>query len=348
MATFAKSTFNASIYSASRPTYPTQLFDYIFNHHRRKPNAGWKRAVDLGCGTGQATIQLHPFNEVIGLDPSENMVKAAVANSAFFPTSSTGASLGGNHKFQFRRGNAEDLSSAGIENESVDLVIAAQACHWFDWSKVWPEMERILRVGGTAAFWIYSEFRLPEYLSVTPIITAYAQGGDPLTSLGPHFERPGRTILENHLLDVPSPDRVQQTTRLSNEERVYFAGDYHTKTLPASQTLPVIMQKEMRWRDLLGYFRTWSSLYKYHELYPGDKVRAHDGRFLEDLETASTLTNEGAEEKDIDVGGGDIAVRFWKDLRSAALEEKAGEARVGVNETLVVEWPLALILVSKV
>lgn len=52
MATFAKSTFNASVYSASRPTYPKQLFDHIFNYHRRKPNAGWGRAIDLGCGTG--------------------------------------------------------------------------------------------------------------------------------------------------------------------------------------------------------------------------------------------------------------------------------------------------------
>lgn len=28
------------------------------------------------------------------------------------------------HKFQFRRGNAENLGSAGIGNESVDLVVA--------------------------------------------------------------------------------------------------------------------------------------------------------------------------------------------------------------------------------
>lgn len=62
---------------------------------------------------------------------------------------------------------------------------------------------------------------------MTPLITAFAQGKDPVNSLGPYFERPGRTILENHLLDVPSPERVidKERVKLINEERVYFAGE---------------------------------------------------------------------------------------------------------------------------
>ncbi len=55
MATFAKSTFNASVYSASRPTYPSQLLEYIFDFHRRGASQGtasFQRAVDAGCGTG--------------------------------------------------------------------------------------------------------------------------------------------------------------------------------------------------------------------------------------------------------------------------------------------------------
>lgn len=53
MATFAKVTFNASIYSKSRPTYPQKLFDYIFNYHRNHSAATWDVALDLGCGTGE-------------------------------------------------------------------------------------------------------------------------------------------------------------------------------------------------------------------------------------------------------------------------------------------------------
>jgi len=48
-----------------------------------------------------------------------------------------------------------------------------------------------------------------------------------------------------------------------------------------------------------------------------------------------------------DVRGGDIAIRFWKDLRENALKETP-EARVGAEDNVLVEWPVALILTRKV
>lgn len=73
----------------------------------------------------------------------------------------------------FHQGQSEDLNAL-LPSGSVDLVISgsyvhfiikrsqdrpyhlftAQACHWFNWEKVWPEVTRILRTGGTAAFWV--------------------------------------------------------------------------------------------------------------------------------------------------------------------------------------------------
>lgn len=35
MATFAKKSFDAAVYAASRPTYPKALFQFIFNYHER-------------------------------------------------------------------------------------------------------------------------------------------------------------------------------------------------------------------------------------------------------------------------------------------------------------------------
>ncbi|TFK36215.1 S-adenosyl-L-methionine-dependent methyltransferase [Crucibulum laeve] len=333
MATFAKSSFNAAVYSASRPTYPAKLFECIYNYHGRSKDTCWERAVDIGCGPGQATVLLRDrFREVIGIDPSEPMIQKARANFK-----AHGSSSEHNGVLRFIQGSAESLNET-LEDDSVDLLIAAQAAHWFDWSKVWPETRRVLRKNGTAAFWIYSELRFPEHPSLTPLITDYAQGDNPQTSLGPHFQRPGRTILERHLVDVPNPVDVGEKG-LGEVERIYFSGDYHP-SLPSSQTRPVILKKQMRWRDLLGYLRTWSSLHTYHELYPEDKNKL-DERFPEDLRTSNTQVDR----EDIDVRGGDIAIRFWKDLREKAQEDGA---RVGVEDTVNVEWPVALILARRI
>lgn len=57
---------------------------------------------------------------------------------------------------------------------------------------------------------------------------------------------------------------------------------------PQADVRPVLMQKEMRGRGLLAYFRTWSPLLTYHEKYPEDLRRADDARFLaEDLARAA-------------------------------------------------------------
>jgi hypothetical protein len=75
---------------------------------------------------------------------------------------------------------------------------------------------------------------------------------------------------------------------------------------------PVILRKRMSWDELLGYFRTWSSLHTYHERHPADRERSD----------------------------GDIAVRFWNELKDGAAA-KSNEEKVDV------EWPVAMILVKK-
>ncbi|KAK0442114.1 S-adenosyl-L-methionine-dependent methyltransferase [Armillaria borealis] len=272
MATFAKKSFNASVYAASRPTYPKALFDYIFAYHESGPR--WDLAVDLGCGTGQATIELTPFKKVVGVEPGEKMLDAA---RKYLNERIEGS------RFEFVNSSAEDLSF--LAPSTVDLVIAAQAAHWFDYSKLWPELDRVLRPSGTVAFWVYSEFRLPAYPSLTPLITDYAQGTDPATSLGPHWQRPGRTILENHLLDVPEPS-------WGKTDRVYFTGS-HYPGLPSP--LPVILRTKTTWGALLTYFRSWSSLHTYLE-HGGEGIEV---RFWNALrEGAAKEGNTAVEESD--------------------------------------------------
>ncbi|KAK2467135.1 hypothetical protein APHAL10511_000684 [Amanita phalloides] len=374
MSTFARSSFNASIYASARPTYPRKLFKRILAYHKRSPDAKYDLALDLGCGTGQATRHLVHFHRILAIDTSETMLSAARPLFATSPWSD---------KVTFAQGHAEDLRAIGVEDASVDLMISAQAAHWFDWTKAWPETRRVLRKGGCAAFFIYSEFKLSAYPSVNEVITRYAQGKDPATSLGPHFERPGRTILENHLLDVPhpstilipspsSPPSIMDPTGcgLGDVERVFFAGltpppslnlppttrpvrlghaladaeHPPTASVPLTKVEhnPIVLTKTMTWLELLAYIRSWSALHNFSRAYPEDKATAADERFLKEDIDLLDVNDRAVQELHLDEG--DIAVRFWKDLREGA--SNTGGAS-GVLDKVEVEWPVAMLLVRR-
>ncbi|KAI0266337.1 S-adenosyl-L-methionine-dependent methyltransferase [Gloeopeniophorella convolvens] len=300
MATFASATFNTARYAAARPTYPKQLYEFIFNYHRRDATAKLETALDLGCGTGQATVELTPFGRVIGVDPSAKMVESARAALAKTRPADSA-------KFQFEKSSAENVSI--LRDGSVDLIVAAQAAHWFNFDKVWPEVARLLRPGGSVAMWGYSEMRLTKFPSLEPLITDYFNGTDPRNSIGPYWEQPGRSILDGHLLKVPSAKDVLPD-KFSEFERVFFTGD-HFAELPSPH--PVLMRKRISWDDLLAWLYTVSALHTFHERFPADKEHAD----------------------------GDIAVRFWKKLREAT------SSHPGNAEGIDVEWPLALLLARR-
>ncbi|EIW75436.1 S-adenosyl-L-methionine-dependent methyltransferase [Coniophora puteana RWD-64-598 SS2] len=306
MSTFGKATFDTAVYATSRPTYPRSLFDFIFRYHERNKGARWDRALDLGCGTGQATVELTPFRKITGIDPSAKMVEGA-REMLSKQTVST-------EQFDFVQSPAEKLDS--VEDGSVDLVIAAQAGHWFDWNKMWPELSRVLRKGGSASFWIYSEFRVSRHPSLTPLINQYAQGTDKLNSVGPYWQQPGRSILENHLLDIPEPNTIVPGG-FSDFERVFFTGS-HYPDLPSPRS--VILRKKMTWLEFYGYLQTWSSLHTFREANPSDAKQPE----------------------------GDIATRFYKALMEG-VQRESGDGTKEVKETdeVDIEWPVAMMMVKK-
>jgi SAM-dependent methyltransferase len=279
------------------------LYDFIFQYHERNEDARWDRAVDLGCGTGQATIELTPFKRVTGVDPSSKMIEVAqgILEKKLLSTS----------QFEYVHGSAENLSF--LEGSSVDLVISAQASHWFDWNELWPELARVLKKNGSAAFWSYSKFRFTRYPTLTQQIDAFVQGVDPLNTIGLYWEQPGRSIINNHLVEVPEGNEVVPGA-FSDFERVFFTGD-HYPSLPSPRS--VIMCKKMTWNDLLSYINTWSSLHTFRLRNPTDAEKPR----------------------------GDIAVRFWKDLMEGA-EREDGRTVEGHDE-VDIELPLAMIMVKR-
>ncbi len=94
------------------------------------------RVLDIGCGTGLASIPLivNGF-EVVGIDASPAMLAKA---RAAYPQA------------RWVAGRAEALP---FEDDSFDLVISAQAFHQVDRGAAMEALVRVLRPGGIAALW---------------------------------------------------------------------------------------------------------------------------------------------------------------------------------------------------
>ena len=109
----------ANNYAKSRPTYPAELFQFIFERHA-SGGGSFHRLVDVGCGPGQATRDmLFKFDEVIGVDPGEQMIEKA---------RQSGGTTKAGKPVRYECFPAEEMDKiAGLEEGSVDVLIGAQS-----------------------------------------------------------------------------------------------------------------------------------------------------------------------------------------------------------------------------
>jgi SAM-dependent methyltransferase len=115
-------------YVRHRPGYPAQIIPLLKRRIGLQPD--W-RIADVGSGTGLSAIPfLEDGNVVVGVEPNDEMRNAAETLLANWP------------KFISVRGSAE---ATGLDDGSVDLVIAGQAFHWFDVQRTRAEFARILK-----------------------------------------------------------------------------------------------------------------------------------------------------------------------------------------------------------
>ncbi len=109
------------------------------------------RVVDLGCGTGDLTAELHErmqAAETVGIDSSESMLTRARA---------THGDVSG---LTFTEGNIETWLGEGL-----DLVFANASLHWVDdHLNLLARMRTALVDGGQLAFQVPSNFRHPSHL----------------------------------------------------------------------------------------------------------------------------------------------------------------------------------------
>lgn len=281
--------YSYSSYAAFRPVYPHELYTTILSHH----SGGRAYCLDLGCGHGVVTRALAPyFTSVTGIDPSSGMITQAESST---PASSySGVS--------YRTASAESLPF--LEDGSVDMVVAGQAAHWFDYAKLWPEMARVVRRGGTIAFWGYADCVFPEYPAASQILRRYAYGKSS-DLLGPYWSRPGRNIVENRLRDIVLPaGEWDDVKRMEYEPGA---------SEPSSGEGTMFLQRKMAVSDVGDFVRTWSGYHGWKEAHPGEERRA-DGK-----------------------GTGDVVDRLLDEI-------KAEEDWKSPDTHVVVEWPTGLIM----
>jgi len=138
-------------YIKYRPGYPKEMMNFLVEN---KALLDEDIVADIGSGTGISTkLFLENGNLVYGIEPNDAMRNAAENLLVNFPN--------------FRSINAT-AERTGLPVESVDLIVAGQAFHWFDVAKTKEEWLRILKPGGRVAL-IWNE-RLED---ATPFLNAY-------------------------------------------------------------------------------------------------------------------------------------------------------------------------------
>ena len=140
-------------YSQYRPTYPPALLQHLEGAVKLSRHAV---VADIGAGTGLSTkLFLDAGYAAYGVEPNLEMREASARFLAAYPA------------YTPIDGSAEATTLAA---ESVDLVTAGQAFHWFEPAGFHREVKRILRPGGAAAlFWN------DRPAAATPFLVAYEQ-----------------------------------------------------------------------------------------------------------------------------------------------------------------------------
>ena len=119
---------HAPLYVASRPTYPDRLIAEL-----AALAPGREQAWDVGTGNGQSALLLADhFRHVHASDASAAQIAQAVSHAQVTYL-------------------VEPAEQSSLAEASCDLVLAAQAAHWFDPDRFGAEVRRVLKPGGIVA-----------------------------------------------------------------------------------------------------------------------------------------------------------------------------------------------------
>ncbi|TPX15954.1 uncharacterized protein E0L32_000288 [Thyridium curvatum] len=264
MSTFARTAFGHASYASFRPTYSPSLFRTILAYHNERGGHG--TALDMGCGHGIMARELAPhFDTVHAIDPAAGMVEQArtLLNSIL--------------NIHVRQAGSEDLSF--LPDDSVDLVVAGQAAHWFDFGRAWPELARVVRSGGSLAFAGYKDHVLVGHPEASEAFRAFSYGegevAPGIEGMGRFWEFPGRGILRDSYAAIQPPASEWEGVR-----RLAWDPDAGAAAAAGVEGVPqeVLWQRHaMTLGQLEGYVRTYSAYSNWREAHPQRRRRAEGG-----------------------------------------------------------------------
>jgi SAM-dependent methyltransferase len=220
-------------YVKFRPDYPREIIGHLAMH------CGLTRdtiVADVACGPGMSSkMFLENGNAVIGVEPNDAMRQASVEYLARFPN------------FTPVKGTSD---VTGLPTGSVDMIVAAQAFHWFEPISTRIEFKRIARPGAyTVLIWnIRQEHSTAFLVEYEQFVSAY--------SVDYHVVR------HNNITDTEIAEFLGdgfKTATFANEQRFDFDGllgrlasssymppEGHERYAPLAEALRTLFAKHER------------------------------------------------------------------------------------------------------
>jgi len=220
-------------YRRFRPGYPAALLDFVASLAPAR-----RLAVDCATGNGQAAGGLAArFDRVVAVDGSRDQLAHAEPHA----------------RVRYVAALAERLP---LRDGCADLLVAAQAAHWFDFARFYAECRRVLVPGGAVALWTYEKFRAGD--AVDAVVDEFYDG-----VIGPYWP----------------------------PERRYVEQAYRTLPFPLSELPAPALELATEWDldRLMGYLATWSAVQRFRDRRGIDPLPALRSRLEGCVQPGGTL-----------------------------------------------------------
>ena len=148
------------LYDKMRPTYVKPLFDDVIAFSQLGEG---KRAIEMGVGTGQATLPfLQTGASITAVELGESLAQFTREKFAAYPNCEV---------------INQDFESVALEENACDLFYCASAFHWVPQEIGYPKVYRLLRHGGTMALFFNRPFPVsqtdPTHLALQAVYDKY-------------------------------------------------------------------------------------------------------------------------------------------------------------------------------